>query len=296
MSWRGAFLCGVAALFAALAPDAVAAAPALWVVKSPGAQIYLFGTMHALTPQARWRTPTYDAAYDKAKTVWFEADLDGADPATLDHLMDRYGVDPDRTLSQKLSPRDLAGLKPILAKGRTPMSRIDHLRPWAAALMLTMQPMLAKGVQVETGADATITHAAKAETKHVRVFETLEDQVRIFAGLSERAEVGYLADVIAERGGPGHRAPRREPSLEEAWLAGDLTRLGPGVAGGMAKDSPEFYDRLIRQRNRSWADVLTREMGSGGVELVNVGALHMVGPDGLPTLMKARGFEVARIQ
>jgi len=296
VDWRSAAMGVVALLFLAFGAAPAAAAPAMWLVKSPGAEIYLFGAMHALTPQAQWRTPAYDAAYARANTIWFEADLDGADPATLDRLMARYGVDPDRTLSQKLSPRDLAGLKPILAKGRTPLSRVDHLRPWAAALMLSMQPMLARGVQVQSGVEATVTHQAKAETKRVRVFETLEDQVRIFAGLSEQAEVGYLADVIAERTGRAPRAHGRTPSLEAAWLAGDMTRLGPGVAGDMARESPEFYDRLIRQRNRSWADVLTREMAGGGVELVNVGALHMVGPDGLPALLKARGFQVTRVQ
>ena len=33
-----------------------------------------------------------------------------------------------------------------------------------------------------------------------------------------------------------------------------------------------------------------------GVELVNVGALHMVGEDGLPALMAASGFTVERVQ
>jgi uncharacterized protein YbaP (TraB family) len=296
MGWRGAIAGLIVLLFAGWAAGPAAAAPPLWVVRSPGAEIYLFGTMHALTPDAHWRTPVYDAAYAKAATVWFEADLDGADPVTINHLMARYGVDPDRTLSQKLTPRQLARLRPILAKGRMPLSQVDHLRPWAAALMLSMQPMLARGAEMQTGADAAITRAAKAETKQVRVFETLEDQVRIFADLSERAEVGYLADVIAERARHGRKSRRPQPGLEAAWLAGDMSRLGPEVVGAMARDTPEFYDRLIRRRNLSWADVLTREMTSGGAELVNVGALHMLGPDGLPALMKARGFEVERLQ
>jgi len=290
----------IALVLSSLSAAPAAAAPALWVVRGPGAEIYLFGTMHALTPETQWRTPVYDAAYAKAATVWFEADLDGADPASIQRLMEQYGFDPDRTISQKLSPRQLARLRPILAQGRTPLSRIDHLRPWAAALMLSMQPMLAKGAQMQSGADATITHAAKAEAKQLRVFETLEDQVRIFAGLSEPAEVGYLADVISERAAHARPAPRRqasrEPGLEASWLAGDMARFGPGVVGAMAKDTPEFYDRLVRQRNLSWADVLTREMAAGGTELVNVGALHMVGPEGLPALMQARGFTVERLQ
>src|SRR6516225_9402332 len=83
---------------------AAGAAPALWRVKSDHAEIYLFGTLHALPPDLAWRTSAYDAAYARAGTVWFEASLDGADPKTMQNMLLRYGVDPDRRLSQKLTP------------------------------------------------------------------------------------------------------------------------------------------------------------------------------------------------
>ncbi len=139
------------------------AAPAMWRVtgaENGGAsnggarsEIYLFGTLHALQPTSQWRTPAYDDAYDKAQKVWFEADLGTADPATVGLIVSRYGVDPERGLSEKLAAADLIALKGETAD----MDRIEHLRPWAAALMLSMQPVLAKGARTETGADLTVT-------------------------------------------------------------------------------------------------------------------------------------------
>ena len=282
------------AAIASLTAAAAQAAPALWRVTSPNAEIYLFGTLHALQPGDRWRTPAYDAAYAAARKVWFEADLGTADAATVSLIVSRYGVDPARGLSEKLRPADLQALR-----GEADMARIEHLRPWAAALMLSMRPVLAKGARVEAGADMAVTRQARAGGKEIAVFETLEDQARMFSGLPEPAEVQYLADVIHQRRTPG-RPTGVKPSaasLEAQWLAGDLARLGPGLVGELAHDNPDLYDALLKERNLAWAGKLTDELDTGfGVELVNVGALHMVGPDGLPTLLAARGFKVQRVQ
>jgi hypothetical protein len=273
------------------------AAPAMWRVTGAGAEVYLFGTLHALQPTVRWRTPAYDAAYAKAKKVWFEADLGTADPATVGLIVSRYGVDPERGLSEKLAAADLSALK-----GEADMDRIEHLRPWAAALMLSMQPVLAKGAQVASGADMTVTRQARSGGKEIATFETLEDQARMFASLPEPAELQYLTDVIHERhpGPAKHLRLSLNPSplsLEQQWLAGDLARLGPSLVRDLARDNPALYDVLLKRRNLAWADKLSAEMGQAtGIELVNVGALHMVGPDGLPTLLAARGFRVERVQ
>jgi uncharacterized protein YbaP (TraB family) len=164
--------------------------------------------------------------------------------------------------------------------------------------MLSMRPVLAGGAEVARGADIVVTRQARAGGKQVRTFETLEDQARMFAGLSEPAELRYLADVIHERQAPPKRLSL-DPgvsSLESQWLAGDLARLGPGLVGELARDNPGLYDALLKRRNLAWADQLSAEMAGAHVELVNVGALHMVGPDGLPALLAARGFKVERVQ
>ncbi len=269
-----------------------AAAPALWVVRDADSEIYLFGTLHALDPATRWRTPAYDAALARASTVWFEADLDTADPRAVARILDRYGVDPERPLSRKLPAADLQALA-----RHVDLARIDHLRPWAAALMLSMQPMLERGARVEAGADMTVTRAARGAAKSVRAFETLEDQARLFAGLSEPAEVQYLTDVIRQRAaGPRLSLRRGAGDLEQAWAAGDMARLGPALVGGLRAGNPALYEALLQRRNLAWAEQLAAEMGGAGVDLVNVGALHMVGEHGLPALLANRGFTVERVQ
>lgn len=269
--------------------DAAMAAPALWRVSDADSQVYLFGTLHALRPGLKWRTPLYDRVLAEAGTVWFEADLQSGDPDSVRLLVQRYGSDPDRPLSRKLAPSDLHALA-----RQADVARLDHLRPWAAALMLSMQPALARGASVDRGADLTITRAARAEAKRVRAFETLEDQARMFAGLPEGAEVRYLTDVIRERGrGPRLRLPFQPATLEAAWLAGDVR---PALVRQMRAENPALYDAVLRRRNIAWADKLAAAMAGSGVELVNVGALHMVGDDGLPALLAARGLKVERIQ
>lgn len=279
------------ALLWALAAGAVQAAPALWEVRDGDTRIYLFGSMHVLQPGVKWRTRAFDRAYARADKVWLETRAD-VDPAEVQALVDRYGVDPDRSLTEKLPPRTVATLKAALERDGGSLDRVDRLRPWAAAMMLSVLPMTQQGASVQAGADAAVTRQARAADKPVASFETLEQQIRMFAQLPEAVEVQYLDDVAAETLSP----PRHGVALQRAWLGGDMDRLGPLVVDVMKRDRPTLYDALLRRRNLDWARTLEAEMARPGVQLVTVGALHMAGDDGLPALMRARGFQVRRVQ
>jgi uncharacterized protein len=285
---RLAVACG---LLCALAAGAVQAAPAMWEVRDRDTRIYLFGSMHVLQPGVKWRTPAFDRAYARADKVWLETRAD-ADPAEVRALVDRYGVDPGRSLTEKLPPRTVAALKAALEREGASIDHVDRLRPWAAAMMLSVLPMTQQGASVQSGADAAVTRQARAADKPVASFETLEQQIRMFAALPEAVEVQYLDDVAAETLSP----PRHGVALQRAWLRGDMDRLGPLVIDVMKRDRPALYDTLLKRRNLDWARTLEAEMARPGVRLVAVGALHMAGDDGLPALMRARGFRVRRVQ
>ncbi|KRA74966.1 hypothetical protein ASD89_09295 [Caulobacter sp. Root656] len=284
-------LVAASAMVCALFGGAAHAAPAMWEVRDHDTTIYLFGAMHVLQPNVKWRTRAFDRAYARADKVWFETRAD-ADPAEVRALVDRYGVDADRSLTEKLPPRTVATLKAALERDGGSLDQVDRLRPWAAAMMLSVLPMTQQGASVAAGADATVTRQARAAEKPIATFETVEQQIRLFAGLPEAVEVQYLDDVASEALSP----PRNGVALQSAWLHGDMDRLGPLVVDVMKRDRPALYDALLKRRNQAWTQALAAEMDRPGVQLVAVGALHMAGEDGLPALMAARGFQVRRVQ
>ncbi len=263
----------------------------MWEVRDHDTTIYLFGAMHVLQPNVRWRTRAFDRAYAQADKVWFETRAD-ADPAEVQALVDRYGVDPERPPEREAA----AAHRGHAACGAGTGRRVAGSSGPAAALGGGDDAVGAAddpaGASVEAGADATVTRQARAAEKPIATFETLEQQIRLFAALPEAVEVQYLDDVASETLSP----PRNGVALQKAWLRGDMNKLGPLVVDVMKRDRPGLYDALLKRRNETWAEALAAEMDRPGVELVAVGALHMAGADGLPALMRARGFQVRRVQ
>jgi uncharacterized protein YbaP (TraB family) len=66
------------------------------------------------------------------------------------------------------------------------------------------------------------------------------------------------------------------------------------VALSDMKDSREVYETLLAGRNRRWVPKIEGCSQANQSCFVVVGAAHLVGPDGLLTLLKQRGFTVTQ--
>lgn len=268
------------------------AAPALWAVRDADSTIYLFGTMHVLTDEADWRTPAYDKALADSMVVWFETDVE-ADPEALAPLLVRYGFDFQTPLSKKVSPATMAAVREALKAFPGPPAVIDAMQPWTAGLMVQLAPMMGGEFSGEAGADATLSRDARARGRTIRYFETAEEQVRFFADLPQAVQIQFLEDSLE---GAGLGEGENLASMQAGWIEGDVQAFGAALTTAMRDERPELYNALIRGRNQAWAAVLAGEMRGSGVQMVNVGALHLVGQDGLVVLLRKRGFVVERVQ
>ena len=79
----------------------------------------------------------------------------------------------------------------------------------------------------------------------------------------------------------------------QQWAAGDIKGLEKSLLVSFA-DSPELYARLLVERNRNWVPHVDACLTNNSGCFIVVGAAHLVGPDGLPTLLAKQGHKVTQ--
>ena len=89
-----------------------------------------------------------------------------------------------------------------------------------------------------------------------------------------------------------HRDPRAFDRMLKAWLAGDVKKLDKEAVEPMRTKTPQTYKSLVLDRNRAWTEIILQRLAGSGRTVMVVGAGHLVGPDSVPTLLRARGARV----
>ena len=84
-------------------------------------------------------------------------------------------------------------------------------------------------------------------------------------------------------------------TLAELWLAGDVEALSRTMNEALGPLDPPVYQRLLGDRNRRWTTQIAQMLADNEDAMIIVGAGHLAGPVGVPTLLGAAGFKVERM-
>ncbi|GKT24232.1 TraB/GumN family protein [Acidovorax sp. SUPP3334] len=262
----------------------------LWRIEKGGRTSWLYGTVHAAERGWMFPGPTVREAVMAADRVALELDL--LDPKVMQALQAAMVAPPGApalppALAARLAAQvDAACLAPAVA----------HLRPELQAVTLVGQSARRSGVDLAYGIDAVIAGMAKAGGKPVVALETPEQQIRLLTSddpARTAAAVGAALDQLE-----GGQAQRSITTLTRAWANGRLNVLQtyPQWCECLASDAEQAeYRQMVDARNPGMARGIAAEHAAGHTVFAAVGALHMVGPQGLPALMEKQGFRVQRV-
>lgn len=265
--------------------------PALWVVHSPSATVYLFGTVHVLPQGASqaWMDPAIGAALAASSELWTEADLGNLSSSVS--AIRRYGLNSSQEIVSLLPASYRAAFLRQVGQGGVPETLIAHARPWLAEMLLNAAAMQHAG-PMTLGVEGTLLAYARGHRMSTPSFETLDEQFAILADLPEAAQLTSLEQQIDEFDSTGQSFSQ----LLEAWRSGDDRRLDKLTNQDMREHNEAVWTELILRRNERFAQKIGDRLQGGGTAFVAVGAGHMCGSVGVPALLRQAGFAVTRIQ
>lgn len=292
MSWR--LLFAAAALLVGAcdseppADEAPAPSPAIYELASPGGQVegWMFGTIHALPDGTEWRTERIDAIVGQADMLVVEiAALE--DSAANSRVFERLARSPGQPdLLDRVDPAMRPDLLDLMDRGGFEDRDFAGLETWAAALSLARVMRYGDSAN---GVDRALIREFSG--RPIDELEGFERQLAIFDRLPESEQRDLLGAVVAD-----YRRVQADPArLAVAWRAGDLATLERESQRGMLAD-PELRAVFLSDRNRAWAERLVAILAGDARPLIAVGAAHLVGTEGLPSLLEQRGYTVTRIQ
>jgi uncharacterized protein len=283
-----------AAPLKAKSPELQTATPALWEVQNPSGKgkLLLFGTFHLLPKSIQWQSALFDKKIKSAKKYVFElSDAEMKNPQSQQLLMRKGMLPQGQTLDAIVGPALFAKVDAAGKMVGVPADVLNRMRPWMASVLLGLQAAQAAGMEPGLGVEAVLqARAAKAKLP-VMGLETMADQVDALAALDDDGARQMLEETANELA----NANKLFADMLAAWASGDSAKIESVFLSDM-QSYPKAYDALLKQRNLRWLPKLEALLAQRTSMLVAVGAGHLVGPDGVVALLRAKGYRVTQVQ
>lgn len=267
-----------------------AAEPAIWQVKGKHNTVYLVGTIHMLQDEEQLPGNILQA-YRDSKQLLMEIDMDDMDPLAAQAATLQLGMLPvGQALSNQLDTDTNKKLAQAAQAVGFDARLLEGFQPWLAALTLEQLQFAKLGYTADAGVEMRLTQLATADHKPILGLETLEQQLRLFAQLDANAQRAYLKQTLAEL----ENVPAELAALLTAWRNGNEAELRKTLQQGMA-DDPKLFAALTTKRNQRWIELIQPVLEQQQDNyLIAVGAMHLLGEEGLVTLLRRAGYSVTR--
>jgi uncharacterized protein YbaP (TraB family) len=286
---------------AAAAADTPSPVPMLWKVSDADNDVYLLGSFHMLKPTDYPLSKDVDRAFDDAEAVVFELSPEEMASPALGMAMGQAALRGDGTtldselpapVAEKLRAWNATNAASLQKMGLPPQV-FQMFEPWFVGLTISIVEMNKLGLDPELGLDMHLGNRARAAAKRTGGLEQGAEQIAVFDGMGKAEQLQFLEESLKE----AEDASVEIEKLHDDWRRGDERALWTGMAADMRSEYPALYRRINVDRNDAWLPKLQRMLDDETRDdtLVVVGALHLLGEDGVVEKLRAKGYTVERI-
>ena len=260
----------------------------VWKAEKDGKHIYLGGTIHVLNKTDFPLPEEFDEAYQKSEAIYFEVDIKAMkDPSIAQKMMPMFMAKPGETLDTVLKPETIKAVEAFVTERGMPMAMFNQFNPTGVYVVMLSMELQRMGM-TDAGVDEFYDTKAREDKKTLGQMETIEEQMAFFSTIGEGNPdqlIMYTLRDLADM-------PKMMKDMKDAWRSGDRAKYRELLLEPFVKDYPKAYEALLVERNNNWMPKIEALFETPEIELVLVGALHMIGKDGLLQQLEKKGYTV----
>lgn len=260
----------------------------LWEVSGNGltSPSYLFGTFHLLCKDDIKFSEALKQAVKNSQEIYLELDLD--DPATVMGALMLMNMKDGKKLKDLYTADEYNRLSDFFKDSlKTPISLFQRMKPEFLIALLYPKMMPCNAA---SSIEEEIMQLAKDNGKEIKGLETMAFQASVFDSIPYEKQAAELLNTIDSL----EKSKADFVLMLNAYKSQKLDAIEKIV------NTPEFgaadnQEILLDNRNKNWVKQLKLIMKKNPV-FTAVGAGHLVGKNGLITLLKAEGYTVRALE
>ena len=274
-----------------------ASTPAIWKISDEDNSIYLLGSFHALKAEDYPLSESVMNAYADAERMAFEVAPHELQSPDLAARMQQAALLPAGQNLQAFLPE--ASWRRLSVWSQTnpsfPIASLNRLEPWFVAILVVNTQAKAQGFESELGVDRHFMAAAQPAAKPAIGLEKASQQIDLFDGMPLQAQQQLLQEALEANVADNSRDLEK---LRRLWKSGDVNGLQRETVARMRREYPDLYQSINVDRNHAWLPQVQAMLDDEASEdtMVVVGALHLLGDDGLVQLLRKKGYRVERLK
>lgn len=265
----------------------------LWEVSSGSQRGWLLGSIHFGRPQMYPLPGIMREAFAGSDALVVEVNVLDLDPGEAREMVAAMGSYAEgETLQEHVSPQTWKAFTDFVGRYELPVPALSRLKPWLAAITLMQLELVRTGFDEALGVDRHFLKLARERDMPVVELESFEGQMKIFQRLSAAEQDGFLRSTLEDL----RQGRSLFESALDAWKGGDAAGVDT-LLNESLRDLPgmeNLYRLVLTDRNRAMAERIAGLLAGGRECFVVVGAAHMVGEQGIVSLLRERGYTVTQ--
>lgn len=256
----------------------------LWQVTGKGLQkpSYLFGTFHLMCASDIHFSESLKNALKNSKEMYMEMDMD--DPSTLFSGLLYLNMKNGIKLRDLYSEKDYERLEKYFTDTlHTPLLMLQNAKPYFLVALLYPKML---NCASPSGVEEELLKLAKEDKKEIQGLETMQFQASVFDSIP----YDWQAKELLKNIDSARQYKNEFDTMLMVYKNQQLDAIGR-LFTKSEFGSEAFEDLLITNRNKNWVGQLKKIMNNESV-FVAVGAGHLVGNNGLISLLRKEGYDV----